>query len=150
LSAKFAACFLKVGVCTCYIQAKLRQKLQSIENDPQLDTNEKSKRKQSLLLLHSIGSPGTIGNPGIIGSPGTLGSPGMVESPGTVGSPGTIGSPSTLACLGLEPLGTSPSVAAAMSPHAPSFYPAGDTVESVIGMYSQTNSKISRCCVHVS
>ena len=93
-----------------HFQAKLRHKLQSIENDPQLDTTEKSKRKQNLLLLHSIGSPGMMN---------------------------TANSPSSH--VGLGTLGTSPSTTAAMSPHAPSFYPAGETVESVIGIFMYTS-----------
>ena len=75
---------------------KLRSQLQSIENDPNLDPTEKSKRKQNLLLLHNL----------------------------NLGSPVTT---SYLGSLGLTP------AANAMSPHARAFYPAGETVESVVG-----------------
>ncbi|XP_064608189.1 RING finger protein unkempt homolog isoform X2 [Liolophura sinensis] len=77
-------------------QVKLRQQLQAIENDPTLDTTERAKRKQNLILLHNL----NIGVPqcGVQ----------LVPSPSSVSS-------------------------SSMSPLAPSFYPPGDTVESVVG-----------------
>ncbi len=85
------------------MQVKLRQQLQSIEDDHTLDSTEKSKRKQNLLLIHSLS----------VGSPSNN-SGGMMNN---------IGSTPT----------TPSSLSSNMSPHAPSFYPPGDTVESVIG-----------------
>ena len=58
-----------------------------------IDNGEKSRRKQNLLLLHTL----SIGNAALTNS----------ISQSTASS--------------------------TMSPHAPSFYPPGDTVESVIG-----------------
>ncbi len=69
--------------------------MQCIENDMTIDTNEKSRRKQNLLLLHSIS----------IGS----------------ARPNNNG------------MAASPTMPSTMSPHAQAFYPAGETVESVIG-----------------
>jgi hypothetical protein len=75
-------------------QCKLRFQLTAIENDPTLDTIEKTRRKQNLLLLNNL----------------------------------HIGSP-----ISSAPPMTSMSMPSTMSPHAPSFYPTGDTVESVVG-----------------
>ena len=86
-------------------QAKLRQQLQIIDNDPNLDFSEKSKRKQNLLLIHNLS--GYSSSP--LGSTFTSG----------FGSAPTTPSSASLSSI--------------MSPHAPSFYPAGETVESVIG-----------------
>ena len=74
-------------------QSTLRKQIQTIENDMTIDNGEKSRRKQNLLLLHSL----SIGNATFTNS--------ISQS-----------TPSST-----------------MSPHAPSFYPPGDTVESVIG-----------------
>ena len=84
------------------LQVKLRQQLQSIENDPSLDNAEKAKRKENLILQHTIGAGGLLGVGRSQYSP--------VSS-----------------ALGLA-LST-------MSPHAPAFYPPGNTVESVVGQY---------------
>ena len=80
------------------LQSTLRKQIQSIENDMTIDNGEKSRRKQNLLLLHSL----------------------------------SIGSASTLANTISQ---SSTSSTSTMSPHAPSFYPAGETVESVIGKF---------------
>ena len=84
---------------------KLKQQLQSIENDPMLDNIEKARRKEALILQHSMSAGGLIG----VGSR-------PLYSP--IGQPATQG-----VGLGLS----------TMSPHAPAFYPPGDTVESVVG-----------------
>ena len=74
-----------------------------------LDHTEKTKRKQNLLLLHSLNGGPMGGNRG-----DSNGSNNHGNGTGTVN------------------YGSSPSMSA-MSPHAPSFYPPLDTVESVIG-----------------
>ncbi|KAK7507793.1 hypothetical protein BaRGS_00000758 [Batillaria attramentaria] len=83
---------------------KLRQQLQAIENDPMLENAEKARRKEALILQHSMGSSGL----GVCSRP--------LYSP--VGQPPPQG-------LGLG--------MSTMSPHAPAFYPPGNTVESVVG-----------------
>ncbi|XP_064634085.1 RING finger protein unkempt homolog [Lineus longissimus] len=75
-------------------QAKLRQQILAIDNDPLLDPTDKAKRKQKLLIYHNLNSSSPL--------------------------------PSSIST-------TPPTPSSTMSPHAPSFYPAGDTVESVIG-----------------
>ena len=80
--------------------------MQSIEDDATIDQSEKMKRKQNLLLLHSL----NLSNP-------------IAQPSGGTGIQNVLGSTST----------TPSSSMSTMSPHAQSFYPAGDTVESVVG-----------------
>lgn len=89
----------------CLSQVKLRQQLQSVENDLALDNIEKARRKEALILQHSMGAGGLLG----VGSR-------PLYSP--------VSQPPPLA-LGLS--------MSTMSPHAPAFYPPGNTVESVVG-----------------
>lgn len=89
----------------CYAQVKLRQQLQAVENDPLLDNTEKARRKEALILQHSMGAGGLLGV-------GTRSAYSPVSQP----PPQSLG------------LGVS-----TMSPHAPAFYPPGNTVESVVG-----------------
>ena len=86
--------------------------MQSIEDDQTLDPAEKTKRKQNLLLLHNL----NVGSPIMSGG-------GLASS------------------IGSTPTTPSSTVSSTMSPHAPSFYPAGDTVESVIGKFSSRSIK---------
>lgn len=65
----------------------------AIDNDPSIDPSEKAKRKQNLVLVHTLAA-------------------GM----------------NSAAVSGIASLSTSN-----MSPLAPAFYPAGDTVGSVLG-----------------
>lgn len=83
---------------------KLRQHLQSIENDPLLDNTEKARQKE-LILQHSMGPGGLLG----------LGSRPLYSPVGQ--------NPPQNLMLGVS----------SMSPHAPAFYPPGNTVESVVG-----------------
>ena len=48
--------------------------------------------------------------------------------------------------FGSSPDTPSSTVSSAMSPHAPSFYPPGETVESVIGRYEQVGCF---ACLHL-
>ncbi|XP_013398420.1 RING finger protein unkempt homolog [Lingula anatina] len=48
---------------TVMSQAKLRQQLQAIENDPSLDTSEKAKRKQNLILIHTLNGSNSSATP---------------------------------------------------------------------------------------
>ncbi|KAK7112115.1 RING finger protein unkempt homolog [Littorina saxatilis] len=84
---------------------KLRQQLQAIENELMLDNAEKARRKEALILQHTMGAGGLLG----VGSR-------PLYSPVSQHPPQGMG-------LG----------ASSMSPHAPAFYPPGNTVESVVG-----------------
>ncbi|XP_070580771.1 RING finger protein unkempt-like [Ptychodera flava] len=77
-------------------QANLRRHLLLIENDPGIDEQEKARRKQNLLMAHSMSG----------------------------------GSPLTSSIASTPP---TPSSLSQVSPMAPPFYPASDTVESVVG-----------------
>lgn len=90
-------------------QVNLRKQLQAIESDPTLDNQEKSKRKQNLLLLHNLN----------ITSSGSSNGP---LSPSSIGL-----------SLGTNVTSSSFSTNSTMSPNARCFYPPCDTVESVVG-----------------
>ena len=92
------------------LQLKLKQQMQVIDNDHMLDLAEKTKRKQNLLLLHSLNQ----GNNPL----------------SAVLQNSLVASSSSSSNV---PVFSSSLPASSMSPLAPSFYPAGDTVESVIG-----------------
>ncbi|KAJ8319017.1 hypothetical protein KUTeg_004108 [Tegillarca granosa] len=76
-----------------YTSSKLKQQLAAIDNDSSIDPSEKAKRKQNLILVHTL-------------------SAGM----------------NSQTVSGIASFSTSN-----MSPLAPAFYPAGDTVGSVLG-----------------
>jgi hypothetical protein len=107
---------------------KLRQQLQSIENDPSLDKSEKAHQKEALILQHTerfMVAGGLLG----VGGSRPLYSP--------VGQNFGLTLPTT------------------MSPHAPAFYPPGNTVESVVGKASffsfhYCSCKYSQCVLDVN
>ncbi|XP_021346643.1 RING finger protein unkempt homolog [Mizuhopecten yessoensis] len=105
------------------LQAKLWQQLSTIDNDNSLEQAEKLKRKQNLVLVHSMSQNGINSIPTLSTS---LSNSGMHQAL----SPSSIMSPLAPA---FYPTGDNVTMAPAMSTSTPSFYPAIDTVESVIG-----------------
>ena len=94
-----------IVVVVCLLQVKLRQQLQAIENDPMLDNTEKARRKEALILQHSMGAGGLLG----VGSR-------PAYSPVSQPPPQSLG-------LGMSTILL----------HAPVFCPPFNTVESVVG-----------------
>lgn len=93
-------------------QVKLKQQLQTIENDPMLDNAEKARHKESLILQHARNTGG------------------LAVSSRPLYSPVSHAPPCSLA-----------SALSTMSPHAPAFYPPGNTVESVVGKWTTVKSE---------
>ena len=100
------------------LQIKLRQALKQIDQDTTLNSNQKSLRKEDLVLKYRLSNTAStsLPNNGPSALPGFSGPP-LLNS-------------------------VAPQRSSLMSPHAQSFYPPADTVESVVGKKRTCSSSL--------